>query len=509
MNRFSLSAVFGGLILLSSCSQEEMSAVRSDNNQEGLPISFRAGVSSRVDPNFNYLQNPATFFVTAFRDSHTDNNPLFTDLSFSRISANLYASASNPKWPAEDDGTEEVEFFAYAPSLDAIQQAALTQLDPTSESYTSQYNSYNTAVKFFNLLNSSDPMNQETSTFAGVPLYPGYVLGRFYVATDISKQIDFITAHVSHAVPKEEESKVGVPLHFKHQLSNIELKAFSGNPDFNIEIAGVRIGRPYTGGAIFNFCDAEGNTSNAEGGQWSISKDPQRLAVDYIYGDGDYVYRMGKFNSFDGTSIITTNEHANVDGAASIMGLGGNAMVLPTKNGAWTGTANPWIAPQYSAVNDDKNPNPWSADSEEGDMYFSVLLRVTLKPTSSSQITTDQIYPYGNNNSMKVVYIEREPKSNKIVRRYASKPFEASVNGNEIVEFGWAAVPVGVDWERGKKYVYTLDFTKGVGIQDPEDPEPGTPIIGSGISFSVSIEDWDEQPKFDVDVPSELEPNAE
>ena len=27
----------------------------------------------------------------------------------------------------------------------------------------------------------------------------------------------------------------------------------------------------------------------------------------------------------------------------------------------------------------------------------------------------------------------------------------------------------------------------------PEDPKPGTPIIGSGITFSVSVVNWDEQ----------------
>ncbi len=51
-------------------------------------------------------------------------------------------------------------------------------------------------------------------------------------------------------------------------------------------------------------------------------------------------------------------------------------------------------------------------------------------------------------------------------------------------------MPVGVNWERGKKYVYTLDFSNGVGIQDPEDPKPGSPIIGDGIKFSVSVDDW-------------------
>ena len=161
-----------------------------------------------------------------------------------------------------------------------------------------------------------------------------------------------------------------------------------------------------------------------------------------------------------------------------------------------------YSAYQGSPENDpypDQNPNPWSADGE-GDMYFSILLRVTLKPTGD-ELVTPQIYPYGNNTTMKVVYLEMEKNSNKVIRQVESKNVTPGQN-NEIVEFGWAAVPVGVNWERGKKYVYTLDFSNGIGVQDPEDPKPGTPIIGEGIKFSVSIENWDEQ-STSTTVPSE------
>ena len=253
----------------------------------------------------------------------------------------------------------------------------------------------------------------------------------------------------------------------------------------------MRLGRPYTGSAIFNFCDADGNVSNPEGGQWGISKDPQRLPVEYIYGEGDEIYRMGVFNNLSGGQVVTTPAHTTAATALTIMGKGGNAMVLPTKNGAWAGEENPWIASKYSAASDGKDPKPWSADNLEGDMYFSILLRVTLKP-EASEVNTPQIYPYGNNTTMNVVYLEKEKNSNKVIGRVPSKAATVGAN-NEIVEFGWASVPVGVNWERGKKYIYTLDFSHGVGIQDPEDPKPGTPIIGSGITFSVSVVNWDEQ----------------
>lgn len=494
MNKLHSIAFAGCLAVLASCSQEEMTQL--NQAKEDLPISFRAGVVSRVNPDLDYTSNPATFYVTAFPNSHVAvngivPNPLFKDEPFYLMGANLYASTSNQKWPSQEEASQ-VEFFAYAPSLEEIQAAAMTQLDPNAQNYNTIFNNYTESMKFFNLCQDGvplDPMNQ--TTFSGVQLYKGFKLGRFYVATDISKQVDFITAHIASETPnKEDDAKLGVELKFKHQLSNVELRAFSGNKNFNIEIAGVRIGRPYTGDAIFNFCDADGNAFNIDGGQWGIAKNPQRLPVEYIYGEGDEIYRMGVFNNLNGTQIVTTTAHTTSAQALSIMGKGGNAMVLPTKNGAWEGEANPWIAPKYSAAVDGKDPNPWSADNEYGDMYFSILLRVTMKP-ENNEVNTAQIYPYGNNTTMNVVYLEKEKNSNKIIGRVPTKNATIGAN-NEIVEFGWAAVPVGVNWERGKKYIYTLDFTEGVGIQDPEDPKPGTAIIGSGITFSVSVVGWDE-----------------
>ena len=506
MNKLILTAVTGSLLAFSSCTQEELTPAKV--KKDDLSISFRAGVASRVNPDLDYSTNPSTFYVSAYPNSHKPvdgkiPDSLFWDEPFYLMGANLYASTSNQKWPSREQA-EKVEFFAYAPSLEEIQAAAFTQLDEGDPDYASLLESYTHGMQFYNLCHDNvplDPLNQESTTFSGVQLYKGFKLGRFYVATDISKQVDFITAHIAADVPSsEDDANLGVELKFKHQLSNIELRAFSGNKDFNIEIAGVRIGRPYTGGAIFNFCDAEGNIDNKDGGQWGISKNPQRHPVEYIYGNGEEIYRMGNFNTLNGNQVVTTVTHATSGQAATIMGLGGNAMVLPTKNGAWAGEENPWIASKYGAAADGKDPKPWSADNKEGDMYFSVLLRVTLKP-EANEVNTAQIYPYGNNTTMNVVYLEKEKNTNKIVGRVPSKTSAIGAN-NEIVEFGWAAVPVGVNWERGKKYIYTLDFSEGVGIQDPEDPKPGTPIIGDGIKFSVSVVGWDEISN-STDVPQE------
>lgn len=65
-------------------------------------------------------------------------------------------------------------------------------------------------------------------------------------------------------------------------------------------------------------------------------------------------------------------------------------------------------------------------------------------------------------------------------------------------DYDWAAVAIGTNWEAGKKYVYTLDFSKGAGKVDPEKPtpdptdpfKPGEDILGGPIKFKVTVTDW-------------------
>ncbi|MDE6270342.1 MAG: fimbrillin family protein, partial [Muribaculaceae bacterium] len=169
--------VVGGLVVLASCSQEEVVSP-GHQNKDGLPISFRAGVATRVNPDLDYTTNPSTFYVTSFKDSHKAVNgeaptPFFEDEPFYMMGANLYASTSNQKWPLQEEA-KQLEFFAYAPSLEEIQTAAMTQLNPADENYANLLANYTSAIQFFNLCKdgvSLDPMGQENSTFNGVQLY--------------------------------------------------------------------------------------------------------------------------------------------------------------------------------------------------------------------------------------------------------------------------------------------------------------------------------------------------
>ena len=55
-------------------------------------------------------------------------------------------------------------------------------------------------------------------------------------------------------------------------------------------------------------------------------------------------------------------------------------------------------------------------------------------------------------------------------------------------------IPVTAQWEEGKKYSYTIEFSdEGLGYYIPQDPErPGEPILGQAIKFiNVEVKDWE------------------
>lgn len=124
--------------------------------------------------------------------------------------------------------------------------------------------------------------------------------------------------------------------------------------------------------------------------------------------------------------------------ATSFM-AGDNAMLLPQRLDAW---------------------QPQDVDNTNKKAYLSVLVQVTTKAGAL-------VYPF---------------------------------NGDKR-DYAWAAIPVGIEWEAGKKYVYTLDFTTGAGFVDPtEDENKGESVITGEIKFTVDVEAWSESEE-EVEVP--------
>lgn len=83
----------------------------------------------------------------------------------------------------------------------------------------------------------------------------------------------------------------------------------------------------------------------------------------------------------------------------------------------------------------------------------------------------------------------------QITTKDGARVYPAKAKG----DYDWAAVAIGTNWEAGKKYVYTLDFSNGAGKVDPEKPQPvdptdpfnpGEDILGKPIKFTVTVTPW-------------------
>lgn len=216
----------------------------------------------------------------------------------------------------------------------------------------------------------------------------------FSPAENLADQVDFITSTASGKKSTNEAN--GVELTFNHRLSQIEIHAKTDNQAYTFEVTGIKIGKPISK-ASYDF------DSNA----WTAGTERA------IYSD---TYE---------TPITLGSE------AVSVMGNGGNAILIPQQLTAW------------DPENDATNANSGA--------YLALKLRVATKATDV------------------VVY-----------------PFPSNPDND------WAAIPIDTNWEPGKKYVYTLDLTHGAGFVDPNDPEHGTPVLGDAIKFTVNVVDWTE-----------------
>ncbi|MDE6291311.1 MAG: fimbrillin family protein, partial [Muribaculaceae bacterium] len=453
----------GAFVCVASCSKE---ATEPDVIDWGDgKIYFKSTLSDlatsrAMDMTLDGLDS---FQVTCFNtaDTYKDQagflSPYFENATFIRKVNGGTTYVSSPAeephdWPANDG---LLRFLAFSPTLSDMAAGNSVITDHNRGAY-------------FNLINGTVEAQSTVSV--------DYRLGTVRINPDISRQFDFVTAEA--AGERWKDFAGGVELAFSHRLCQVELRAWGAGSGYDFEIAGVRIGNPVVEGT-FVFADDD---MPANAGKWAQSDNAVKDKVEYLYrsagtstsaelpATGDRIYR------------INSKEHNSPESAASIMGKGGCAMVIPTVNTAWEGTADPNIGNR-----------PYKTDR----MYFSVLLRASQSGTP--------LYPYaGNPNGMTVIYYAVDREGTIISRLYPgdengeyftdpdhTTPYTAT-DGVEVKDFGWAAVSVDADWSAGRRYVYTLDYSEGIGLHDPADPEPGKPIVGkSSISWGVSVGSWD------------------
>ena len=168
---------------------------------------------------------------------------------------------------------------------------------------------------------------------------------------------------------------------------------------------------------------------------------------------GDFDFKNEKWHDNGTFKCYETTYDTPIDlteTAQSIMGKAGNAIALPYIVKAWDGKQS------GDGFEIPLSLNPADQNAVVGS-YISVLVNIRMKLGAT-------VYP------------------------------------DKVGGYAWAAVPVSFEWEKGKKYVYTLDFTNGAGKVDPmdpgtdwdasKDPAKADPILGGLIRFGVTVSEW-------------------
>lgn len=264
------------------------------------------------------------------------------------------------------------------------------------------------------------------------------------VNTSISDQKDLV---IAYQTGKHSEAGSGKTLVFKHILSQIMIKAKNSNKAYEYEVTGIKInGVMKTGTYIYPSTVTAKGTALPDFSQSTPSWEARDANTNELYASN-------KDDIFSYTNTWTNPIILNAT-AASVMnadkGETDNFMLIPQDLTQWT------IATTGTAKGAGK--------------YFTVI---------------------GGNSANYGAYIALKLK----ITNRSTKEVICPADGNE----GWIAVPIGADnaaddkWEAGKKYVYTLDFSNGGGYIDPTEPvDPGEPLFGAEIKFTIDVDDWTE-----------------
>lgn len=296
---------------LASCSNDELIDVNS-----GEGISFRTSLDKATrgtTANVSTLENLKDFKVTAIGN----NSNYFTDLQVSSDNQGAsWNTASTYYWPSYD-----LKFFAYAPI---------------------------TGVGTVNI-------NKDAQQITG-----------FSPATEVAQQKDLLIAYNTGNKAANEEP--GVPMNFKHALSQIEIKAKCSNPNIKIEVKGVRIVNPATSG---NFTFPTEETT-------SLYSLPQSKWTELKGADAS-AYKI------KGDNAVELNGNPS-----SLMFGDNNFMLIPQALTPWAGNTSKTgayisVLCRIYSVNGKENtllyPQPTTDDPKEGKYaYASVAIDTNWEP---------------------------------------------------------------------------------------------------------------------------------
>lgn len=307
------------------------------------------------------------------------------------------------------------------------------------------------AVDFYAVVNGNINWNPAAETS------PASIVD-YTVSTDVTKQNDLLYAvKMKQKRGATAEATKAVSLNFRHALSQIVFQAKNTNPNLYVEVSGVSI---VNVGNTNTFAFPNANTDN------NMVDTDHDGSFDYTinYEDGSW----GKWNALtSGSTVYPVDfETVKVEGTNTVVDLTANVMGDNTVKDEFNKNAL-LLLPQTSTPWDpETTPAPGFVGNAENGSYFLVNCAIY-------NVAGDKFVP-------------------------EDTPLWGTTDVHEQ-----AAIPVAINWEQGKKYIYTFIFGEGGGYDpddpDPEDPDKPDPVL-IPITFEVTVDDFVEVPAQNIDM---------
>lgn len=289
----------------------------------------------------------------------------------------------------------------------------------------------------------------------------------YEVDPDVANQKDLL-----YAVKKGQkkgttaEATEPVTLNFRHALSQVVFQAKNTNENLYVEISGVKIV----------------NVANMNTFTFPTSDTDNKTLVDD--------------DNHDGSFEITDEDYESAN-----WGTWAQLDPDPELGGAAGSTVYPVTFEEEEKVKvpgDNTIVNLTNADAgDEFNANALLLLPQTAKAWNPAEVTSPVVTGQAADGSYFLV--------NCAIYNIAGESFAADTDTplwGTTAKHKEVAVPVEINWEQGKKYVYTFVFGKGGGF-DPENPDPDPenpdPVLVP-VTFEVSVDDFVSVANSDIDM---------
>ena len=231
---------------------------------------------------------------------------------------------------------------------------------------------------------------------------------------------------------------------------------------------------------LYGYAPAAPGTS----GTFKIDKDAQTLTdfVPFATADAqqDFVYAKSTGNNAtNGTTGVELNfQHALTE--ISVAAKNSNTAYTVKVTGVKLGNVKTKGTFTFPSI--ENSAASWTLSSTTADVGSYETTWSTASVLTSSVSTLDEA-----NVAFMLLPQQLEKSEKASEKAYLALKVNITMQGGKVIRDGWAYIGLNTNWEMGKHYTYTVDFSNGAG----QDENGKQLISGKDIKLNVKVADWE------------------